>query len=182
MSRRDRAAGAAFVALVPFIVLTGACRAGSPSDRDVAPTPVTAAPIPGSVPVDHLANGELLEGTEQAFGMNLPRGVHVDEAFADTVYASGMVPLHALAQYLEARLQGGDLREGEAAATFERTQLPGRPGRDLLVRMSKAGQTVHLEIHDTTPPPLPNLPDEKARWRAVGLTPDGHLADPTHLD
>jgi hypothetical protein len=41
---------------------------------------------------------------------------------------------------------------------------------------------VTLDVRDITPLPVPDLPNETARWRQVGLTPDGKLADPTHLE
>jgi hypothetical protein len=29
---------------------------------------------------------------------------------------------------------------------------------------------------------MPDLPNETERWKAVGLTPNGKVLDPTHLD
>jgi hypothetical protein len=59
----------------------------------------------------------------------------------------------------------------------------GKPGLELRIRIladPRGGSRV--EIRDESPVPAANLPDERARWRQAGLTPDGHLADPTHLD
>lgn len=134
------------------------------------------------VPADHLAPGELVPGPDHAFGLTLPRGFHVDGAFADAVFATGPGDIASVARYFRGRLQGGDLRQGAASATFEHVAAPDDPGRELRVHLEIVALKVRIEVHDTTPPPVPDLPNEKARWRQVGLTPDGHLADPTHLN
>jgi hypothetical protein len=150
---------------------------------DAAPSPSAAAlraPPPG--PADHLAPGELLEGTDKAFGITLPRGLRVDSAFVDAVYTSGMLDVHALATYFSAHLQNGDLREGATSATFEHVNAKDKPGRLLTVHIAKMGDGARVDFRDVTPVPGPNLPDDTARWRHVGLTPNGRLIDPTHLD
>jgi hypothetical protein len=148
--------------------------------------PTTDAPPASSavvvVPADHLAPGELVPGTEHAFGLTLPRGFHVDAAFADAVFATGSGDVASVARYFRSRLQDGDLRQGATSATFEHVRAPGDPARELRVHLETVALKVRLEVHDTTPPPAPVLPDEKARWRQVGLTPDGRLADPMHME
>jgi hypothetical protein len=169
----------AVVVAALFVGAAGCQRSPVSESLDTA----TASPAPPLVvPVDQLATGELLEGPDRAFGLALPRGVRVDAAFADAVYASGPVLLHAAALYFRARLRGGDMREGNAAATFEHVGIAGRPDREFRIHVAKVAAQVRIDIEDTTPAPAPDLPDDKARWRQVGLTPDGRLADPTHLD
>jgi hypothetical protein len=142
-----------------------------------------AAPLPvDSIPVDHLAADELVEGTAKAFGLKLPRGMIVKAAFADVVYAQGPVPLGPAEHYFRTRLHDGSVREGEAAATFEHVHVAGSPGRELSVRLEQAPGEVQVVMRDTTPPTLPSLPDDDARRRAVGLTPEGRWVDPTHLE
>jgi hypothetical protein len=141
------------------------------------PTPQTSA-----APVDHLAPDELVEGPEQAFGIVLPRALELKAKFVKVVYAKGSPSVHALAKYFRARLEGGSMREGPAAATFEHARVRGKPGVELLVRVTSGIEGASVEIRDSTPPPVPALPDEPARWRQVGLTPQGRLADPTHLE
>jgi hypothetical protein len=179
-----RLAGAPFVGgpalhlelvLAALVALAG-CRTttSTPSAEDTAP----AAPAA----VDRLADGELLEGSERAFDVPLPRNLHVNGTFVDAVYASGPVPLHPLVQYFRARLRGGELREGDSSATFDRAQAAGKPGRSLNIHVITSTEGVRVEIRDLTPPVLPELPNEAARWQRVGLTPDGHLADPQHIE
>jgi hypothetical protein len=154
----------------------------SPSGN-AAPSPSAAAlraPPPG--PADHLAPGELLEGTDSAFGITLPRGLRVDGAFVDAVYTSGMLDVHALATYFSARLQNGDMREGATSATFEHVNAKDKTGRLLTIHIAKIGDGARVDFRDVTPVAAPNLPDNAARWRHVGLTPSGRVLDPTHLD
>ena len=167
-----------------LVALSAACRGSSPAagDAPAAPSASAAAFKAPEVPVDHLAPGELLEGTEKAFDVTLPRGLHVDGTFTDSVIASGPLSVHPLVAYFRARLQNGDLREGSASATFDRVTVADKAERPLSVHIAKAGDGVHVEIRDLTPVPAPPLPDEAARWKHVGLTPNGRLLDPTHLD
>jgi hypothetical protein len=169
---RLAAAGAAVV------VLGGCARTPSPDESQPTPTPVVA-PV---APVDHLAPGELVEGTVHAFGLVLPRVLNVDATFAQAILASGEVGVHPLTKYFRARLQGGTLDETDMTATFEHVRVPAAPDRELRVHVGRTPRGADVEIRDTTPPPAPNLPDEAARWRAVGVTPDGRLIAPTHID
>jgi hypothetical protein len=164
------------------IVALSACHRSSPSGAVPEPVASAAAVRAAVVPADHLAPGELLEGTDKAFDVTLPRGLRMDAAFSGVVYASGELDLHALATYFGARLEGGDVREGAASATFDRVTAKGKPGRLLNIHLTKAGDGAHVDIRDVTPLPGPTLPDEAARWRRVGLMPNGRLIDPTHLD
>jgi hypothetical protein len=158
------------------------CRRAPPQDDGTKSSGPSSAPAAGLAPADHLAPGELLEGADDAFGLTLPRRLRVDGAFAHVVYASGPLDLHPLVRYFRARLQDGDLREGEAAATFEHVHVPSKPERELAIRIAGTPQNARVEIRDATPPEAPVLPDDRARWKRVGLTPDGRLLDRTHLD
>jgi hypothetical protein len=161
--------------------LCGACDA---TRTNAEPAPM-ASSVPVSAPVlpaDHLAPGELLEGTEQAFGVTLPEGMHVDDTFATVIYASGPMTLKPLVDYFRGHLQGGDLSAGEWSATFEHVFAPGKSEPPLSVHIGTARDVVRVEIRDETPPELPPLPDDPARYRRAGLTPTGRVLDPTHLD
>jgi hypothetical protein len=138
--------------------------------------------VPNPPPVDHLAPGELVEGDERAFGVVLPRDVRVERAIGDWVLAQGQVAIHPLTKYLRARLEGGSLDENDTFATFDHVHIPGRPGREFRVHIGQAPQGTRIEMHDITPPPAPDLPDEAARWKQVGLTPKGKILDPSHFE
>jgi hypothetical protein len=164
------------------VLVAAACRAAPAETETTTHDETATSVIESAAPLDHLAPGELLEGAEHAFGVVLPRNVAIRGAFVDVVYASGSGSVEDVARYFRARLRGGSVREGPLASTFEHVTAPGRPEVDLQVRvMADRGQT-SVEIRDTTAAPVPVLPDEASRWKQVGLTPSGRLADPTHLD
>jgi hypothetical protein len=168
--------------VLALAALSAGCHRSGATDPRPAASINPEPAVTGTAPADHLAPGELLEGSEQAFGITLPRGVRVDGAFVQVVFASGPLTVHPLVQYFRSRLQGGDLREGETSATFEHVTVPGRSERQLSVRIAEVRRTAIIDIRDTTPRAAAKLPDEAARWKSVGLTPSGRIADPTHLE
>jgi hypothetical protein len=165
-------------------IALGACARGHKDEgaqaSPVAPLP--GKPEPSAAPADHLAPGELAEGSQTAFGVALPRDFLVRESYPDVVSATGPVSVHALVRYLAARLEGGSLREGAEAATFEHVAARGKPEPELLVRVTSVFGGSRLEMHKVTHLPAPSLPDEASRWRQAGLTPQGKIIDPTHLE
>ncbi|HEY8041571.1 MAG TPA: hypothetical protein VIF15_17310 [Polyangiaceae bacterium] len=164
--------------------LVAGCGKSAPSAGETAPVAAATATPQASAgtPIDHLAPGELVEGSMQAFGIPLPRELRVDQSYPDVVYASGPVTIHSVVKYFRAHIQDGNLREGDLAASFEHVKVLGKPGLELAIQIRASVPGVRVEIHEATPSPAPDLPDEAARWRQVGLTPDGRILDPTHLD
>jgi len=139
-------------------------------------------------PVDHLAPKELLEGDAKAFGLTLPRGVRVDQSFADVVYASGPVDTEGAVKYVRARVREGKMIQpdfaGDGKTTFDKVKVPAMPDKLLVVHVKPAKGavgTTQFEVRDVTPTKAPELPDEAARWRNAGLTPEGRVLDPTKL-
>jgi hypothetical protein len=144
-----------------------------------------AAPKP---PVDHLAPGELLEGSAKAFGIVLPRGVRIDAAFSDVVYASGRVDDEAVVKYIRARVREGKVVRpdfaGNGRTTFDHVKVPAMPDKELVIVVGPERGAVgatKIEIRDVTPAQAPQLADDAARWRSAGLSPNGRVLDPTHL-
>jgi len=148
-----------------------------------APASKLDNPPPSTPPVDHLGPNELIEGTDRAFGVPLPRGLAVEQRYPDFVYATGTMTVHALVLYFRPRLQGGSVRESETVATFEHVTVAGLPpNTELSIHLTATLNETRVEMSSTTHPPAPQLPDLAARWRQAGLTPDGKVLDPTHLD
>src|SRR5215472_4683984 len=113
-----RTATAAAVALCAACVLGVGCKKAPPESdgNDTAGPggpPGATAPSATAPPLDHLAPGELVEGTEDAFGLTLPRGVHVEFTDRGDVRAVGLVTLHAFVKYLRSHVQESDLDEGD---------------------------------------------------------------------
>lgn len=187
---RARAAAALAVAVIAACALAVGCRRAPPeSDGSSTKGPGgqpggAASPVATATPLDHLAPDELVEGTEQAFGLTLPRGVHVESSDKGDVRAVGLVSIHALVKYLRQHVQESDLDEGDRYADLHKVKLHGKPGALYEMHLAPAGDLrgTSLLVQDVTPLSLPDLPNDTERWKAVGLTPNGKVLDPTHLD
>ena len=168
------------LAALLFVALAASPACKRDSEVTVVTLPTASASQP---PIDHLAPGELLEGDAKAFGLVLPRGVRVDHAFADVVYASGTVSPDALSNYVRARVRDGKVTAGAASTVFERVRVPAVPDHELDIRVRPAEGTLgaKIEVRDVTPTKSPPMPDEAARWNAAGVKPNGEILDPTHL-
>ena len=175
------------VLVLPVLVLAAGC--GKPeASAGPGAASTTGSGAPGVAassavtPADHLAAGELIEGTEQAFGLTLPRGVAVESRLPGVVNASGPVGIKPLVTYLRDRLEGGSVHPGETSTTLEHVKPRGQPGPLLDIYIAPAlGRTV-LQVVQTPEAPPSTLPDEPSRWKAVGLTPEGKLLDPKHVE
>jgi hypothetical protein len=174
------------VAIAALLALAAGCHrpasSSGTSEGQASATTTTAPAASAAPPADHLGPDELVEGSQEAFGVTLPRDIQVKGTFFDVVYASSHASVHALTKYFRARLEDGSMREGARAASFEHVRVRGKPGLELLIRVAAARDGATVEIRNATPPTVAPLPDEAARWKQVGLTPHGRLADPTHLD
>lgn len=143
-----------------------------------------AGPAPSaSVARDRLAPGELVDGPLHAFELRLPVGMEIREAFSSVVYAWGPVDPMQLANYLRGQVKGGSISVGAAATVFDQVTAPGNAKRILRLRVETTGQgrSARLEVRDVTPPPPVPAVDDAERWKRVGMTPDGKLIDPSHL-
>jgi hypothetical protein len=171
------------VALTAAAVAAGAC-SRQPKDNELSSGPSgTSVREPHPTPLDHLAPGELVEGSQKAFGLALPRDMTLTQSFVDLVSATGPVSVHALVQYLSTRLEGGSLREGAETATFEHVSARGDHSFELRIKVSSMFGGSRLEVYKVQrPPATANPPDEEARWRQVGLTPQGKVIDPAHFE
>jgi len=155
-----------------------------PACRD-EPKP-TAAPAPSVAPApppDQLRPGELAEGTLEAFGLKLPRIMNVDTRFPDAVFASGEAAHKDVVGYVRERVLAEKVETIETKTIFEGATLKTAPTKKLRIEViAQARGLVKLVIRDETRPPAkPGLTEEE-RWREVGLTPQGELIDPSHLN
>jgi hypothetical protein len=142
----------------------------------------TAAPT--APPRDHLVPGELIEGTENAFGLKLPRDTTITSAFPQQIMARCAAKATDVSNYIRPRVSMGTVSVGAASTVFERVQVPVNPGRELTIRVEDGplGTGSLITVRDVTPPPFdPTLTDEQ-RWRQAGMKPGGGgVVDPTHL-
>jgi hypothetical protein len=160
-------------------VVAAACSHDEPTD---GPAPAAPADSASAHPADHLGPDELLEGPEKAFGLALPRGAQVTSRFPDSVTATTVAHVAPLVGYVRARVREGTLSKGATSATFEHVRIPGDPSHEYRVRLREpSGQGTTIAVDDTTPAPDTGGTQEE-RERALGLTKDGKIADPTHLE
>lgn len=170
----------AFLLLVAFaLTATPACKRHLDDEARGAPASAAASQ---ARPVDHLAPDELAEGTEKAFGLTLPKGVHLDAEFPDQAWAHGEVPYAELVEYVRIHVRGGSLMKRDDGAYFQNVNLPDDPKRTLSIRVQHHGDRgASLALADETPPALPAAASPEEELRQVGLTKDGKLLDPKNL-
>jgi hypothetical protein len=151
-----------------------ACHRPPPPPAEVEPPPVAK---------DELAPGELLEGPDRAFSLKLPRGMRVEESFAKVVFATGDFKAADVANYVRSRVTGGSVHAGAGGTLFDQVFAPGEPKRPLAIHVEPLPRSLgtRIEVRDATPPPLVEGLTEDERWKAAGLTPEGRIADPRHL-
>ena len=135
------------------------------------------------MPVDRLAPGELVPGDQRAFGIALPKDVKIDQALPEVVFASGPVSASDLANYVRARVGDGTVSIGATATVFDQVKPAGDPAHVLYVRIfsGPGGRGARVEVRNVTPRPLPDLPNAAERWKQFGLSPEGKILDPQHL-
>lgn len=158
------------------VVGSAACRKPPPDRRDEAPPP----------PPDHLAPGEVPEGGDKAFALPLPRASRVFMKFPETVHVRSSLPPEQLSNFVRARVKSGRVLVGATMTTFEDVVVPAEPKRHLTVEIRPArtfsDARSEMVVKDVTPPPPPDENESEAdRRRKAGLTPDGKLLDPNHM-
>ena len=135
---------------------------------------MSAAPVP----VDHLLPGELAEGSENAYGLVLPRGFVVDQRFEDAIHASGHGSPEHVSAFVRRRLVVSTVEVGPARTIFASAR--SKTGVAITVEITDRDNRVELVVRDLTPPPVvPGLSEEE-RWRRTGLRPNGQPLDPNN--
>jgi hypothetical protein len=170
---RRRGAALALATLFAF----PACKRAPPVEDHAPPPP------PSAKPVDRLAPGELIPGDKNAFGIVLPRDVKVDQVFHDVFFTSGPVNASDLANYVRPLVKDGTVNVGATATVFDQVRPVADPSHLLFVRIyaGPMGRGARMEVRDVTPPPLSSAPSPEERWKQLGLSPQGKILDPKHL-
>jgi len=174
-TRRRLSAGVCLVFAIGTLIACSSCK------RDETPTP------PQQIkPPDHLAAGEVVEGKERAFGLPLPRLARVAARFEKTVDVYSPLSPEELVNFVRARVKDGTVTPGSRSTLLVEVVPLGDPQRRLTIDVHAFHGNSSLDrsemiVRDSTPLPIePGLTEEQ-RWKKAGLTPDGHIADPTHL-
>lgn len=170
-------------ALAPLALLALAAALGCRQKTEAPPPPpaTTAAPAP-QPRADAVRPGEIAEGTEQAFGLPIPRRMRVRSRFPDAISAVGDLPPERLSNYVRERVVVESVETGPAKTVFTRATLKSAPQRMLRIEVIARSGVTELVVRDQTRPPIEEGLSEEERWRRKGLKPDGSPLDPTHLE
>jgi hypothetical protein len=149
-----------------------------------------SAPPPPSKPnqwsdSDHLSKGEIPQGALKAFTLPLPVDAHVGAHYGPTIHVATSYSLEELASFIRARVKEGQSSAGAVQTRFDNVVAKDDPSRILSIQIERAPATgpyrSHMVVTDVTPLPLDPKETEADRWHNAGLTPDGKLLDPKHM-
>jgi len=177
-------AAALLLAAAAGLTLEGCRQRRTPDDEHALPPPTARSlpsTTPSALPVDQALPGELAEGTDQAFGLLLPRGATVRGRFDDVVFARTGDPPDRVANYVRQHVDADKIETGPEKTLFFRATVKGVPGPHISVSVMVHAGFTEMEVRNVTLKPARQglTPDE--RWRALGLNPDGSPLDPTTL-
>ena len=170
---------AAAVALLGALALV-ACKKDKPVNQDTASPTTTVAP---RIPRDHIASGELVEGSAKVYALPLPYGFNVTAVSKEGTNAYGDAPKDEVVESILSRVRDGKATEHEGINNFVGVKVPAEPARllDIEVRDAPRYGTLIL-VKDVTPPP-PAVPTAQEEiLKAAGLDPKGHVTDPSKLE
>jgi hypothetical protein len=172
--------------LAPFGIAIAMLSGASACERRSSPPPprVTQPMASGSAH-DRLAPGEAPPGVEHAFELALPRGARIDRGFGNEIYAIvNGAPEVTATQFREA-LPGVEAIVGPNGTIFPNVTLAGAPAKShLRISISAAGdgRTTRITVVRWEDPPTATTLSHDELMKRSGLTPDGKLLDPKHLD
>ncbi len=153
-----------------------ACRRASPPTTRAAPQPSAH---------DRLAPGETPPGVEHAFELPLPRGARIDGRFGDEVVAQVPATIESFANRVRELAPHAEAVVGPNGTTFPDVVLPETPAkahlRVTIIPYGDGRTTRVIVLRWTDPPPVPTASHDELMRRS-GLTPDGKLLDPNHLE
>ena len=170
---------AAAAATIAFAALPmGACRRPPPAEETGAPRAAASA----AAPVDRTAPGELAEGTEDAFGLKLPRYMRVTARFPNEIFAEGALAADRVTAYVKQRVEAKRVDRAGPKTVFSGATASGAPGKELRVEVLVRPGGTQLVVRDETRPVANDGLSPDDRMRAVGLKPDGTPIDQKHLE
>jgi hypothetical protein len=148
--------------------------------------PPTGQADAGPPPSDHLAAGEIAEGHDKAFALPLPRASTIAMRFPGTIHVTSSLAPEQLSNFIRPRVKSGKMVVGATMTTFEDVIVPAEPTRHMTIEIRPgapmSGTKSQMVVKDVTPAPAPDPNESQAeRRRKAGLTPDGKLIDPQHM-
>jgi hypothetical protein len=145
------------------------------------------APAPSAAPsTDRLAPGEIAEGRERAFTLPLPLHSKVKAQFPGSIHVASPHTHEELSNFVRTRVKDGRTSSGASETRFDSVIVTTDPSKTLSIQVRPAPITSgeyrsQMVISDVTPvPEEPGMTDAD-RWKKAGMTPDGKLLDPKHM-
>lgn len=135
--------------------------------REILPVPV------GTIRVDSVPDGELAEGTVDAFGLRLPRGMRLEASFDDALFAGGAFSLERVSNYLRKRVEAEHVETAAKKTVFRHATLEGSKVVLHIEVLAASVNKVQVIVRNETPKPPTQGLSEEQRWKQVGLGPDG---------
>jgi hypothetical protein len=145
----------------------------------------TLPPAPSAKVADHLARGELPEGSAHAYTLPLPLRSQILASFINSIDVGSEYSVEDVASFTRARVKDGRITAGANETRFDNVVVKSDPSRVLTIEILTAPPSGRFRsemlIRDVTPPPLVPGENDADRWRKAGLTPDGKLLDPRRM-
>jgi hypothetical protein len=164
------------------LALSPALSACQKEEVEVVDPPPIADGKPVAKSPDRLPPGKLLEGTEEAYGFAVPRGMEVTYPTRKSALIAGSVDFDDLTDYVKDRIivRHAELIHGKLV--FRNARIKGQ--KDMLFDLSIAegSAKTQLRITNRTRLPTETGPSEPERWKKHGLRPDGGLIDPNSME
>lgn len=138
--------------------------------------------MPEATSPDRLPPGALLEGSEEAFGFPIPKGMILSRSNRRAFRAEGRVDFNDLTDYVKERIHVRHAEMFGSRLLFPNAKL--RSGGDLLLEFAitqHRGQSI-LTIRNRTPLPATHGLSEKERWERAGFKFEGGRIDPKVLE
>lgn len=157
------------VSLLALCLLAACSRKTEASET--APSPADSASA--EVPLDRLAPGELEPGNESAFGLPIPKGMHVARRFEGSAHVAGKIDRDELVSYLKRRLNTSVTTYQRQRIIFPNVTLPENPGSSFSLEVWTDKDVTWFRIDETTVKQPPKGLTEAERWRRAGRNPDG---------
>lgn len=163
------------------LALLSGCREEA-EEKWSGPPESNANDAPQAASPDRLPPGELLEGSESAFGFSIPKGMKLTRISPKMVRVTGKVDFDALTEYVKDRIavRHAEMLDGELV--FPNARIRGNQEGVYRLSLSSFPLGTKLVIQDKTRPPGTGGLTEKQRWERTGLRPSGGLIDPNQME
>jgi hypothetical protein len=150
---------------------------------DDAPAPAAASATAVSLPLDHVPNGALAEGTDSAYGVKVPFGFHISSRFEKEITLIGDVAPEKADAYIAAHVGGGKKFDYNGTTSYRGVRAPSAPDTPLDIDVSHYRFGSMIRIRDATPmPPPPTGMAPEDIMKGAGFDKNGKLLNRSKME